>query len=64
MGEARRKKQIAQHLAPLDLAAVEAAAVAMRKLADAASSQQGTDCYVHTVIGQHLLDKFAQPPTK
>lgn len=58
MGEARRRKMMEQQLPALDLSATEEVSSAMRKLATAASSHHGFDCYVHAVIGRHLFAKL------
>ena len=55
MGEAKRRQLAQKICAPLDMNAVNRVAVAMRKLATAASSHQGSDCYIHAYISQHLL---------
>lgn len=53
MGEAKRRQQ-QEH--PLDCQAVELVGAALRKLAGAASSHLGGDCYLHAVLGQKLLE--------
>lgn len=58
MGEARRKRALAQQLneqhAALD-AAVQQVAHALRRLAEAASAMLGSDCYTHAELGRVLL---------
>jgi hypothetical protein len=58
MGEAKRRKIMNQQLPPLDMKSVEAVARALQKLTSAASENHGYDCYLHTLIGRHLLNKL------
>lgn len=58
MGEARRKRALAQQLtgqrAALE-AAVQQVSHALRRLAEAASASLGADCYMHAEMGRVLL---------
>lgn len=58
MGEARRKRALAQQLNEqrdaLDVA-VKQVAHALRRLAEAASASLGSDCYMHAEMGRLLL---------
>ena len=58
MGEARRKRAMAEQLAEqreaLD-SAVKQVTHALRRLAEAASSHLGSDCYLHAELGRVLL---------
>ncbi len=58
MGEAKRRKIMDQQFPPLDLKSVEDVAGALQKLTAAASENHGYDCYLHTFIGRHLLNKL------
>lgn len=58
MGEARRKRALAQQLAgQRDVleAAVQQVSHALRRLAEAASASLGADCYMHAEMGRVLL---------
>jgi hypothetical protein len=58
MGEAKRRKIMGQQLPPLAVKSVEAVARALQKLTASASENHGYDCYLHTFIGRHLLNKL------
>lgn len=52
MGEAKRRQQQDRQL---DRQAIEKVGATLRKLAVAASSHLGLDCYLHAALGQQLL---------
>lgn len=58
MGQAKIKRAQA---AALDRAVVEAVGVALRKMAQAASSHLGGDCFLHAALGQALLAEKGVP---
>lgn len=56
MGEAsRRKQRLIRITSPALAASINAVSGALRKLATAASSNLGSDCYLHSALGQVLL---------
>ncbi len=55
MGQAKLKRLKTQNRLDQVRPAAERAGVAMRKLALAASTHNGSDCYVHAAIGRELL---------
>ncbi len=55
MGDARRRKNLAQLQGDALQLAVSQTSLALRKLALAASASLGGDCYTHAVLGQLLL---------
>lgn len=61
MGDAKRKQQQAATWLPRLPAAVEQVASAVRRLASAASSSLGSDCYLHAELGRALLEDLGIP---
>lgn len=57
MGEAKRKNQQKMHFKLHAEPHVAKVASAIQKLAYAASSHQGMDCYLHAALGQALLSR-------
>ena len=56
MGEAKRRAQAREQLrVKIEQANLPRLSAAMRKLATAASSNFGSDCYGHAVIAQEIL---------
>lgn len=55
MGEAKRKKESAQSLSAIPDDVLNRVSAAIRKVASAASSQFGGDCYFHAAAAQQLL---------
>ncbi len=55
MGEAKRRQLRAEQLTALE-DAVSRVASAVRRLASAASSRLGSDCYLHAELGRRLLE--------
>jgi hypothetical protein len=58
MGEAKRKRMAAQGKNQELTVAVEKVGSALRRLATAASTNLGSDCYLHAALGRALLADF------
>lgn len=61
MGDAKRRRQQATIDLPHLTKAANDVGAAIRKLATAASSHLGSDCYLHAAIGQALLQDLGIP---